>query len=193
MREAALEVRVLEADRRGAPLHLACMEERGKRARDVVEGAVPPFLLGLDLLPALPYAAGRTSLGFAEDVRMPADELLVSPSRDLLEIARAVLLQKQRQEVHLEQEVAELVRELRVVSRVSGVCDLVRLLDCVGNDRPRGLLAVPGAVPAEAPCQLLKVEERLRKRHGEDVTGSRSGSRCRSGPEAPEARSRSHS
>ena len=47
------------------------------------------------------------------------------------------------------------------VQDVDGVRDLVRLLDRVRDDRPRGLLAVPGAVAAQAPRQLLQLFERL--------------------------------
>ena len=51
----------------------------------------------------------RLRLDLAEDVRVAADELLVDPARDLLEIAVALLLEQEREEVDLEEEVAELV------------------------------------------------------------------------------------
>ena len=99
------------------------------------------------------------------------------------------LLEQEREEVDLEEQVAELVEKLRRIVAERGVCDLVRLLDGVGDDRARCLLAVPGAVAAQSPGQLLEVEKRLREWHPEDVTGSRS----RWAPAVPEARSRSRS
>ena len=95
---------------------------------------------------------------------MPADELGVHGPRHLLEIALALLLQQQREEVDLEEQVAELVEQLGRVARLGGVRDLVGLLDGVRDDRPRRLLAVPGAVAAQAPRQLLQLFERLRER-----------------------------
>jgi hypothetical protein len=74
------------------------------------------------------------------------DELVVDPSRDGREIARAPLLEQKRQEIGLKEEIAELVLELRVVAVERRVGDLVRLFDRVRDDRPRRLLAVPGAV-----------------------------------------------
>ena len=77
-----------------------------------------------------------------------------SPRATCLEVARALLLEQQREEVDLEEEVAELVEQLRVVAGERRVGDLVGLLDRVRDDRPRGLLAVPGAVAAEPLGQL---------------------------------------
>ena len=68
----------------------------------------------------------------------------------------AALLEQQRQEVDLEEHVAELVEELRVVARVGGVGELVGLLDRVRDDRALVLLAVPGALAAQAAGQLVE-------------------------------------
>jgi hypothetical protein len=95
-------------------------------------------------------------------VRVAADELLVDTPGDRLERAGAALLEQQRQKVGLEQEVAELVLELGVVGGERGVCDLVGLLDRVGDDRLRGLLAVPRAVAPEALGQTLEIEKGCR-------------------------------
>ena len=51
------------------------------------------------------------------------------------EIARAALLEQQREEVNLEQQVAELVEQLRVVAGVRGVGELVGLRHRVSDDQ----------------------------------------------------------
>ena len=112
--ERAVEVRVLEPDRRRPPLHLARVQQRGQRVGDVVEDAFAPLLLALDLVPLPAHGAGSVSAStFAEDVRVAPDELFMDvrerPARDPL----ALLRQEQGQEVDLEEEIAELVEELR--------------------------------------------------------------------------------
>ena len=82
-----------------------------------------------------------------------------------LEVACAALLEQQREEVDLEEEVAELVEELGVVAADRRVGDLVRLLDGVRDDRPDRLLPVPGALAAQPLGELLELEQRLGKRH----------------------------
>ena len=82
-------------------------------------------------------------LDVAEHVRMTPDELLVHVARDGLEVAEVALLQEQREEEDLEEQVAELVEQLRVVVGQRRVRDLVCLLDRVRHDRARGLLAIP--------------------------------------------------
>jgi hypothetical protein len=77
---------------------------------------------------------------------MARDELVVDPFRDGREISGAPLLEQEREKVGLEEEIAELVLELRVVADERRVGDLIRLLDRVRDDRPRRLLAVPRAV-----------------------------------------------
>src|SRR5919201_2028355 len=92
---------------------------------------------------------------------MPPHELLVDGARDRLEIAGALLLEQQGEEVDLEEQVTELVRELRVVARHGGVGNLVRLLDSVRNDCPGRLLTVPRAVAPQALGECLKLGQRL--------------------------------
>jgi hypothetical protein len=94
---------------------------------------------------------------------MPADELRVHRPRDRLEVALALLLEQEREEVDLEEQVAELVQQLRRRACDGRVGDLVRLLDRVRDDRPRRLLAVPRALAAKPPRQLLQLEERVRQ------------------------------
>jgi hypothetical protein len=96
-------------------------------------------------------------------MRVPAHELRVNAARDLRQVAGAALLEQQREEVDLEEQVAELVEQLRVVGRERGVGDLVGLLDRVRDDRLRGLLAIPRAVTAQPRRQRLKLEESLRE------------------------------
>ena len=85
-------------------------------------------------------------------------------ARRLLEVSLSLLLEQQREEVDLEQEVAELVEELVRPLGIRRVRDLVRLLDRVRHDRPGRLLAVPGTVAAQTFRQLLQLEERVRER-----------------------------
>ncbi len=82
-------------------------------------------------------------------MRVAPNELVVDPVRDRGEIAGAALVEEQGEEDRLEEQVAELVEELRVVAGQGGVRDLVRLLDRVRHDRRSRLLAIPGAVAAK--------------------------------------------
>jgi hypothetical protein len=91
-------------------------------------------------------------------MRVAGDELVVDPRRDRREVAGPPLLEQEREEVRLEEEIAELVLELRVVAGERCVGDLVGLFDGVRDDRARRLLAVPGTVAAQALGQLLKPE-----------------------------------
>ena len=92
---------------------------------------------------------------------MPADQLLAAVLGDVGQRARAALLEQQREEVDLEEDVAELVEQLGVVTRVGGRGELVGLLDRVRDDRALVLLAVPGALAPQPPGQLVEAPERL--------------------------------
>ena len=155
------EIRVLEADRLRALLDLARVEQPRQPFRDVVEDALAPLLLALDALPVRAHPLGSSRLDVAEDVRMPAHELLVDAAGHLRQVAGSSLLEQEREEVDLEQEVAELVEQLLVVAGERRVRDLVGLLDRVRDDRRRGLLAVPGALAAQPLRQALQLEEGL--------------------------------
>ena len=115
-----------------------------------------PGLGALDLVPVAQHLAGRLGLDLAEDVRMAADELLAHVLGDLRHVAGAALLEQQREEVDLEEHVAELVAQLGVVAGVGGVGQLVGLLDRVGHDRALVLLAVPRALAPQAAGQLVE-------------------------------------
>ena len=92
-------------------------------------------------------------------MRVTADELLAHVLGDLREAAGAALLEQQREEVDLEEDVAELVEELRVVAGVGRVGELVGLLDGVRDDRALVLLAVPGALHAQPARELVEASE----------------------------------
>jgi len=81
-------------------------------------------------------------------MRMADDELVANPPGDRGEVAVSLLLEQQREEVRLKEEVAELVFQLGRITGECGIRDLVRLFDRVWNDRAQRLLAVPGAVAA---------------------------------------------
>jgi len=88
-----------------------------------------------------------------------ADQLLAAAVGHRDQVAGAPLLGQQRQEVDLEQDVAQLVDQLGVVAGVRGVGQLVGLLDGVGDDRALVLLAVPRAVAAQAPRDLVETRK----------------------------------
>jgi hypothetical protein len=60
-------------------------------------------------------SAGVLHLDLAEDVRVAADQLLPHVLGDLGQRAGAALLHQEREEVDLEEDVAQLVEELAVV------------------------------------------------------------------------------
>ena len=110
-------------------------------------------------------------------------ELLANRARHCCKVALPALLEEQREEEDLEQEIAQLVEQLLVVGRHRRVGHLVGLLDRVRDDRPSGLLAVPGAVAPQPLGELLEVDEcpsqPVRVGH---ASRSRCRPRCRSGP-----------
>ena len=105
-------------------------------------------------------------LDVAEDVRVAADQLLAAVLGDLAEVARAALLEQQRQEVDLEEDVAELVEQLGVVAALGGVGELVGLLDRVRDDRALVLLAVPRALDPQPARQLVEAPRAPRRSPG---------------------------
>ena len=148
--ERAGHVGIVELDRGRAPLQLSRVQERRQRLRDVVKDLrAAGFVSRLRSLPALFHLAGRAQLSRRiKDVRMAPNELLVDRAGDAREISPPLVLQQQREEERLEEEVAELVLELARIAGDRGVRHLVGLFDRVRDDRLRRLLAIPGAVAA---------------------------------------------
>ena len=89
-------------------------------------------------------------------MRVAADQFLAAVIGDLAKIADAALLKQQREKIDLEEHVAELIDERRVIARVGGVGQLVGLLDGMRNDCSRGLFAVPGAFDPQLAGQLVE-------------------------------------
>ena len=94
-------------------------------------------------------------------MRVATDQLLAAVLGHRGEVARAALLQQQREEVDLEEHVAELVEQLRVVATMRRVRQLVRLLERVRHDRALVLLAIPRALAPQPPRQLVEAHQRL--------------------------------
>src|SRR3954452_19005427 len=161
-RERALDAGEVEAARRRAALDLARVQERRQVLGHVAEDADLATGLGaLDLVPVAQDLAGGLGGGVAEDVRMAADQLRAAVLGDVGHVAGAALLEQQRQEVHLEEDVAELVEQLGVVAGVRRVGELVGLLDGMRDDRALVLLAVPRALQPQAPCEGVEAPQRL--------------------------------
>ena len=87
---------------------------------------------------------------------MAADQLRGQLVGDLAERARVALLEQEREEDDLEEDVAELVAQLRVIAAAGGVGELVGLLDRVRDDRALVLLAVPGTLPPQPAGDLVE-------------------------------------
>jgi hypothetical protein len=104
-----------------------------QRAGNLVKYARAALLLALDRLPPLADPAGRLGKRVAEHVRVAADQLLLQAGNHRPQVGRALFLEQQRQEHHLEEEVAELVGQLRRIERVR-------------DDGGSGLLAIPRAL-----------------------------------------------
>src|SRR5687767_8122546 len=100
------------------------------------------------------------ALALLEDMRVTPDQLRAHPLGNRGEGAGAALLQEQRQEIHLEENVTQFVLELRVVALRGRVRQLVRLLDRVRDDRALVLLAVPGAFDPQATGDLVEPGKR---------------------------------
>ena len=79
---------------------------------------------------------------------------------DLGQRPAAALLEQQREEVDLEEDVAELVEELGVVAGVRRGGELVGLLDGVRDDRALVLLAVPRALAPQPAGELVEGRDR---------------------------------
>src|SRR3954447_24636547 len=92
-------------------------------------------------------------------MRVAANQLLAAVLGHRGKVALVPLLEQQRQEVDLEQDVAQLVEHLHVVARVGGVGQLIRLLNRVRHDRALVLLAVPRALAPQPARDLVQRDQ----------------------------------
>src|SRR5918999_3211235 len=90
---------------------------------------------------------------------MAADQLRGARLGDGADIALAPLLEQEREEDDLEEDVTELVEHRLGVAAPGGIGELVGLLDGVRDDRSRVLLAVPRALAAKPPRDLVEASE----------------------------------
>ena len=106
----------------------------------------------------------------------------VTASATVAERARAALLEQQREEDDLEQDVAELVEDPRVVAARRRVGELIGLLDGVRDDRALVLLAIPRALDPQPARDLVEPLERVRARralaHVGGLARGRGAGRC---------------
>ncbi len=86
---------------------------------------------------------------------MTPHELLVHAAGDLRQVAGASFLEQKREEVDLEEEVAELVEQLLVIAGERRIGDLVGLFDRVRDDGRGRLLSIPRTLAAQALGQAL--------------------------------------
>ena len=114
-----------------------------------------PVLLGpLDLLPVRPDLVHVLDAEFAEDVRMPADQLVSDAAGDFLEIKRAAFPGQLAVEHDLQEQIAQFLFQFVVVPGFDGVEQLIDLLDrmpaqtsCGPAGGPRGSPRATGAAP----------------------------------------------
>ena len=155
----ALEV---EAGGGGAALDLAGKQGPRQVLGDLAEDAgLPARLALLDAIPVAQDLTGALDLDLTEHVGMAADQLLPAVLGDLRQVAGAALLHQQREEVHLEEHVAQLVAQLDVVAALRRVGELVGLLERVRDDRALVLLPVPRALVAQAAGEVVEADERV--------------------------------
>ena len=132
-------------------VHLESVEQRGQRGRLALEhpggdglGAVL-LLGGLDLFPLHHHLLGGVQFSSAEDMRVPADELVVDLARHGFEIEKPLLLRELSVEDHLDEHIAQLLAHVRHVEPVDGVQKFGTLLDQADGQRLVRLHLVPRA------------------------------------------------
>ena len=102
-------------------------------------------LTGLQLLPAGRNGLAVGSLGFPENVRMTAFQLIADGVTHLVEVKQPLLLAHLGVEHHLEQQVPQFVTQIAVVLTFDSVQYLVGFFQRVRSDGGEGLFAVPWA------------------------------------------------
>jgi hypothetical protein len=144
--------------RRGRPaLQLARVQQRRQVLWHLTEDtSLATGFACLDRVPVAQYLACIRNLCVAENVRVATDQLLAAVLGNLAEIARATLLEQQREKHDLEEHVSQLVKQLGVVAVVYGVSKLIGLLDRVWHDRALILLTIPRALATQQMRQLIE-------------------------------------
>src|SRR5439155_20127471 len=102
-------------DRRSASLHLARIEQSRERVGHVVEDSCATFQVALAGLPRTANLTGGVELSSPEHVRVTSHQLLMRSPRNVLYPQLALLRQEEGEEVHLAEQVAEVVRDLLVI------------------------------------------------------------------------------
>src|SRR2546426_7532831 len=110
------------------------MEKRGQMSGNAVQcrwprapGAV--FLGPFDPFPMHPDLVDALRLGVAEDMRVSANQFMGDVSRDLCEVEGPALFCELAVEDHLQEQIAQLLPHLAVVTRFDGVHEFVDFLD----------------------------------------------------------------
>src|SRR6266849_606519 len=125
-------------------------EQGGQMLGDSIQrgraGVLRSAFLGVfDLFPFRPDGIDRAGIRFAKDMRVAADELGDELPADLFKIKRAALARELAMKYHLQEQVAQLLDQLMVVTRLDRVHQLVHFFDGVEAQAHVVLLAVPGA------------------------------------------------
>ena len=138
-------------------LQLTCIEQRREVLRHLTEHTLlATRFVCLDRIPVAQYLARVRHLRVAENMRVATNQLLTAVLGDLPEIARAALLEQQREKYHLEEHVSQLIEQLGVIAMIRGVGQLIGLLDRMWHDRALVLLAIPGALATQQVRQLIE-------------------------------------
>jgi hypothetical protein len=177
--ERQVETRRLDFHARGALEHPLRCEKRWELRRNAAEQGLPlvvALLPTLDLLP-LHEKIATDDLLSSEHVRMPANELLVQPARDLVRVEGSLLTPDLGVNRDLEQKIAELVAEPRWIAGIERGERFVGLLEQVRSQRRVRLFAIPRAAvwrakplgDAHDGVERGEVRKRLERREHEKM------------------------
>ncbi len=158
-----------EAELRGPAEDLVGQGERGQAGRDAVEHRGAALLGRLERLPVPLDLVGVGDVEPCEDVRVPAHELVDDVASHVVDgEALGILGGDAGVEVHLQQQVAELLAQVGVldcsprgpvVEGLDRLERLVGLLEQVLREGAVGLLPVPGASGAQPVHHADQVEQ----------------------------------
>ncbi len=166
--EKILPIGPVEPDPRRLRRDAQRLQQRRQRSRHTRQertAAPAGALVGLDLLPLLQDLGGGGQPVPAEDVRVPAYDFVGNATGDVVKTEVAPLPRYLRLEDHLEQEVTQFLAELSGRALRDRLESLIRLLEKVGPERFRRLLAIPGA-SVRAPQMLDDAAQTFHLRHG---------------------------